>query len=182
MKTDNSLPNHVDSTDEATRTVRRRIRSLTNTTLQVFEPAADRTPFGAARFLKRCVVGESTLGATPSAIADVIMDGHMVQVGDPRRMTLELAIVRTDAGASYALYEPPPADARTLLPEIAVVELNRARATLTSPAHAQLFMSELTVDDVNHLIVLAGTTESKEDDADDGAEQLEAVDIVFDDE
>ncbi|MCU0694037.1 MAG: hypothetical protein MUF54_21815, partial [Polyangiaceae bacterium] len=172
MKTDSSLPKHFDSAVEATQTVRRRIRSLTNTTLEIFEPVADRTPFGAARFLKRCAVSESSLGATPSAIAAVITGGHMVQIGDPRRMTLELAIVRTKTGASYALYEPPPTDVRTLLPELAVVELNRARATLTTPAHARLFMSELTVDDVNHLIVLASTTASNEDDADGGAEQL----------
>lgn len=165
----------IRPSDDATRKVRRPLHRLTEANLPVFDPLNHKNLQSLLRFLRVSRLEPIRPTGVEPAVPKTLSGAHMVQVGDASRYLFEVVIIRDPANRCFGLYMPPPPDLRTLLPELNVVDLARSRGKLTHPDGREVCVSALTVDEVSHLIVLAQGPDQLE-------EELEDIEIVFDDE
>jgi hypothetical protein len=164
--------------DDATRKVRRPMHRLTEATLSVFDPPEDRSLAGVARFLLACRLEPAKPTAIVPDMPRNLTGGHVVRIGDDTRYIFEIVVIRDAANRCFGVYDAPPADLRTRLPELAVVDLARSRAQVTHNDGREAFLSVLSVDEVSHLIVLAQGPEPTEA----GTDGLEDIEIVFEED
>jgi len=151
--------------------------------MAVFDPPEERTLRGIARFVLGCRLETMPPSAPLPGVPKMLVGGHMVRVGDESRVTMEFVVVRTAGGDFYAMYEDPPSDLRTVLPEMAVIDLLRSRGRLASLDGRSVMISALTVDEVNHLIVLAqGGRNFDDDDKAQPVDDFDAIEVVFDED
>ena len=170
------------SLTDATRKVRRQMHAVSAATLAVFDPPEERSLRGIARFVLGCRLETIPTATTVPSLPKLLVGGHMVRIGDNDRMTMEFVVVRSAGGEFFALYEEPPPDVRTLLPELGVIDINRSRARLVTLNGRAVALSTLTVDEVNHLIVLAQGHRAPDDGSQVTVEEFDAIEVVFDDD
>ncbi len=163
--------------DDATRKVRRPIHRLSESLLPVFDPADDRSLAGLARFLLSCRLEPAKPTTLVPSLPRNLTGGHIVRIGDGSRYVFEVTIIRDALSRCFGLYAPPPSDLRTLIPELAVVDLARSRARLIHNDGREIMLSVLNVDEVTHLIVMAQAPETDAETA-----EFEDIEIVFEDE
>lgn len=164
--------------DDATRKVRRPMHRLTEATLPVFDPPGDRSLAGVARFLLACKLEPARPTAIVPDMPRNLTGGHVVRIGDDDRYVFEIVVIRDAANRCFGVYDAPPPDLRTRLPELGVVDLARSRAKVTHKDSREAFLSVLSVDEVSHLIVLAQGPEPTAT----GTEDIEDIDIVFEED
>ncbi len=164
--------------DDATRKVRRPMHRLTEATLSVFDPPEDRSLAGVARFVLACKLEPAKPTAIVPDMPRNLTGGHVVRIGDETRYVFEIVVIRDAANRCFGLYDAPPPDLRTRLPELSVVDFARSRAVITHKDGREALLSILSVDEVSHLIVLAQGPEP----AQAGTEEIEDIEIVFEED